>query len=227
MVATMENPTCPFCKLRPSSDRVIHESRHHYIIASRYAMGLPGYVLLVSKEHLSCFGAPESSLEELDDFEETRHELLDVLTEEFGKEVIFFEHGLTGQTVNHAHMHFLPLGRECFTKFRDALKNWNEGFSDLKQTEAGFGLRMSCQDAVISGGGYLAIGCGNEALIVYCNDPGNVEKGLLRRALARACDLNEDLADWRKNATPDPEDESLVKETAERLRKRWAMKPKN
>jgi len=218
----VENANCAFCKLRPSSERVIHESRHHYVIASRFAMGIPGYVLLVSKDHISCFGAPESTLEELDDFEDVRHELLETLSGAYGnKEVVFFEHGIAGQTVNHAHMHFLPVGADCFAKIQDAMKDWNEGFSDLKRTDAGFELRMVCQQAVSAGGGYLVVGCGHDARVISCNDPKSVEKGLLRKVLARSRGLDESLADWRNNAAPDASDDALVGETTKTLREHW------
>jgi len=88
----------------------------------------PGHVMLISKEHISCFGELPEQLNE---------ELIKVKDDIFTKlklkftEPIIYEHGVYSQSVNHAHIHFLPSKNEIFD-----LKNINQKiFKQLKFTE--------------------------------------------------------------------------------------------
>ncbi len=63
-----------------------------------------GHILIIPKDHISCMGALG---EEFEEFKLLYENVIKFLKEEYGSFAVF-EHGVTGQTVFHAHMHFLP-----------------------------------------------------------------------------------------------------------------------
>jgi hypothetical protein len=70
-----------------------------------------GHVLLISKEHLPCFGAlGRKGLEELDVF---KKKVEGAVRKNYGPTVCF-EHGIIGQTVPHAHFQILPSSTDLF-----------------------------------------------------------------------------------------------------------------
>jgi|SRR3989344_1151444 len=104
---------CCALAVNPRRDgRVIYDGENFFVSAALGSMGLPGYVLIVSREHYIGTGdMPSDFHPELDDLmERTRA----VLREAYGKEPIFFEHGPRvgncgwGGCIDHAHIHAIP-----------------------------------------------------------------------------------------------------------------------
>lgn len=97
----------------PYSDkRVLHESDNFFICAGLGAMGVEGYLMVVSKEHWEGSGElPKSMRRELDDLiyltKARVHEV-------YGKGAIAFEHGLRvgecggGGCIDHLHIQIFP-----------------------------------------------------------------------------------------------------------------------
>ncbi|MCK4729768.1 MAG: HIT domain-containing protein [Candidatus Aenigmarchaeota archaeon] len=64
-----------------------------------------GHILIIPKEHISCMGnLPD---EKFARYEELYNKVKHFVSEYYGPTAVF-EHGVTGQTVFHAHTHFFP-----------------------------------------------------------------------------------------------------------------------
>jgi len=67
---------------------------------------LPGHTLILSREHMECYGAAASlTLAELD---QVAAQVQDFLRRAYALEPLTWENGVTGQTVFHAHLHVIP-----------------------------------------------------------------------------------------------------------------------
>jgi len=99
----MEN--CPFCSLNEETRaRVIKETKNFFILSDIGPI-VEGHLLLIPKKHLECFGALDKNLERK--FQALKDEIYYFVYENYGFPLIF-EHGIGGQTVYHAHLHFIP-----------------------------------------------------------------------------------------------------------------------
>ena len=67
----------------------------------------PGHVLAVSKEHLACYGA--GSTDVWRDLDQSADEVVRFLAASYQMPIFVWENGVSGQSVFHAHLHFIPL----------------------------------------------------------------------------------------------------------------------
>lgn len=95
---------CLFCKISSENTHKIYQTKNFYLITDGAPLG-SGHLLLIPKEHLSCFGALSEKFNE--EFSLLQKKVISFLEDNFGR-TILFEHGVFGQTVHHAHLHFLP-----------------------------------------------------------------------------------------------------------------------
>ncbi len=101
----MDKP-CVFCDRTKFEERLIYEGNNFRIISTLGQITDGGCVLLAPKAHLPCAGAiHESASEEL---EMLAKSLCAIIAYEYNKPVTIFECGIVGQTIGHAHLHFLP-----------------------------------------------------------------------------------------------------------------------
>lgn len=100
---------CPHCN--PQSFALKHlllDSSHFRVVCDVHPL-TEGHILIIPKEHIPCIGACfEATFREL---EKLYDKVVDFQKVTYGKHVIF-EHGVVGQTVLHAHVHFLPFPGE-------------------------------------------------------------------------------------------------------------------
>lgn len=92
--------------------RVIHETNNFFVCAGLGSMGIPGYVLIVSREHFDGTGdIPEEHHPEL---QELIKQTKSVLSQTYHSRPILFEHGPRvgmcgwGGCIDHAHLHLIP-----------------------------------------------------------------------------------------------------------------------
>lgn len=104
---------CAFCDRSKFEERIIAEDDHFYLIATLGQISDGGYVLIVPKRHVPCLGALEAEEVKLLEFFLAR--IQPALSAEYGHDWTVFEHGIVGQTVKHAHLHFVP-ACACLTK---------------------------------------------------------------------------------------------------------------
>jgi len=102
----MEN-NCVFCDRIKFEARLVGEKKNFWIVATLGQISNGGYLLLIPKRHVSCFGAMEES--EISEVEIIQDEICEAIFEEYECiPGIIFEHGIIGQTIKHAHLHFIP-----------------------------------------------------------------------------------------------------------------------
>lgn len=96
---------CPFCDRSALRERLILGSANFSVIPTKGQV-LEGYTLIVPKRHTICFG--DFSETEMDEAAMLMERVRTATTNVYGRPPIFFEHGIVGQTVKHAHMHAVP-----------------------------------------------------------------------------------------------------------------------
>ena len=71
-----------------------------------------GHLLVISREHLPCYGAADSeTLEALDSLAAVARRFIQ---ETYDVDPLLWENGVSGQSVYHAHLHLMPLQLEGF-----------------------------------------------------------------------------------------------------------------
>src|SRR3989338_4459485 len=95
---------CVFCDRERILDDILCESENFFV---KVGIGLaaPGHVLLIPKEHYRCYADIPSGLE--GELGEMKERLTRLISEKFSRPYIV-EYGVWGQSVPHAHLHFIP-----------------------------------------------------------------------------------------------------------------------
>lgn len=103
---SLEN--CVFCDKSQFIERLIGETADFWIIATLGQITDGGYILLVPKRHVECIGAMKRG--EVERLKKWTYTIDRALYKEYGVGAeIYFEHGIVGQSVKHAHLHLIPL----------------------------------------------------------------------------------------------------------------------
>jgi 8-oxo-dGTP diphosphatase len=108
---------CPFCRESALAPGVLFETAQFVVVCDRAPLA-PGHLLIIPRLHLACYGALPRALDA--EFDALKVRLAGFLGEAYG-EPLFFEHGLVGQTVPHAHLHAVP--GVAADAFLDRLRN--------------------------------------------------------------------------------------------------------
>jgi len=94
-----------FCQIKEKlKNQIIDESKNFYLLHDGFPL-MEGHLLLIPKKHFDCYLGLDKNL--IEEFNLLKKKVIDFLTNYYQKPVIF-EHGVVGQTVFHAHLHFLP-----------------------------------------------------------------------------------------------------------------------
>ncbi len=101
---------CVFCEKRGSDKETIAETRN-FLVFPTIGQIVEGYTLIIPKDHIRCFGAMPQEL--LDEYMELKLKL-DAATIAAYQKPMYFEHGIVGQTVYHAHMHCVPADTDIY-----------------------------------------------------------------------------------------------------------------
>ncbi|MBI1925820.1 hypothetical protein HYR99_16420 [Candidatus Poribacteria bacterium] len=118
---------CPYCEgfLAPNAQEkdkiwntILFESEH-FVVVPTLGMILPGWLLIVAKQHLPNFAVlPEEWYSELKDIKARVHSK----ESELFHEPIVFEHGpkpgdaTVGSCIDHAHLHMIPIDRDILSE---------------------------------------------------------------------------------------------------------------
>lgn len=218
-----ENQQCIFCD-KSEHKSAIAENGDFFVKATYGMMNVEGYVLLVPKEHVSCYGALSKKAHKK--FMKAQDRLVDAVERNYGKSVVF-EHGKTGQTVEHAHLHVIPgidFDEMVAETEKMAARDGQEYRHVPFMKEVEFGSEDERKELANAAklGGYLYIGepATGRAVVIYAK-PEERLKMVLRKAAARILG-DEDLADWRKSRSTQElaaRDDALRERTAETLKK--------
>jgi diadenosine tetraphosphate (Ap4A) HIT family hydrolase len=195
---------CAFCIDKPGfksdiPDRTIIESDNFRVFPTLGQI-VEGYVLLVPKEHYPCLGAmPEPLLDELILLKEE----VDARIIKSYSRPIYFEHGVIGQTVTHAHMHAIP-----FPEDKDLFEIYHTSFPRYKKLESIKELR----DVWKREGVYLYYEINNNKFAFFTH----IVPQYARITVANALGVPE-RANWRTMSRE--LDEQLIKNTLDKLKK--------
>lgn len=96
---------CVFCT-RIDQPPALLETEHLFVMPDRFPL-LPGHTLIISKAHLTCYGAASPAL--LRDLDAVADRVRRFLERAYGRPVFLLENGVAGQSVFHAHLHLVPL----------------------------------------------------------------------------------------------------------------------
>lgn len=97
---------CVFCDRAKFEGQLIGETRTLYFVATLGQITDGGYTLIIPKRHVSCVAA--MGKEEVRKVEVAMLRVSDAIEMVYGIRPIVFEHGIVGQTIQHAHLHLVP-----------------------------------------------------------------------------------------------------------------------
>lgn len=100
---------CVFCT-NEDNPEPLFETRSLYAMPDKFPL-VPGHTLIISKEHLPCYGA--AGIELLHELDEVAATVRRFLREAYGAPVLAWENGVSGQSVFHAHLHAIPLSPDA------------------------------------------------------------------------------------------------------------------
>lgn len=96
---------CTHCDPRSFAlKQTLTASNNFFIVCDAHPL-IEGHILIIPKQHIACAGAFSQSL--FEEFLSYYQRLSAFIKDSYGA-VSSFEHGITGQTVFHAHVHILP-----------------------------------------------------------------------------------------------------------------------
>lgn len=121
----MGGEDCIFCKKNNVEDCVISIGDNFVILADKYPLQY-GHLLVVSKKHIKAMG--DLSAVEIQELEEIIGKISKFYSTN-KEEFVMFEPGFAGQTIYHAHIHFLP------GKFyiEQVVKTYGIAFEEIKE----------------------------------------------------------------------------------------------
>jgi len=95
---------CAHCEGGIGLEYPLYEDDNFWIVCDAHPL-IEGHILIIPKEHVSCMGALNDEF--FNHYKKLYQKVLLFIKNEYGDAGIF-EHGIAGQTVFHAHTHFLP-----------------------------------------------------------------------------------------------------------------------
>lgn len=95
---------CAHCPGGFGLEYPLFEDDNFWIVCDAHPL-IRGHILIIPKEHMPCMGALSKQL--FSRFTELYKQVKVFINEYYGQLAVF-EHGIIGQTVFHAHIHFLP-----------------------------------------------------------------------------------------------------------------------
>jgi diadenosine tetraphosphate (Ap4A) HIT family hydrolase len=147
----------------------------------------PGHTLIISKNHLACFGEATTDIHR--ELEQTAARARSFLGAAYGKPLLTWENGVSGQSVFHAHLHLMPLRVDSIPSDVEehpdvaAIETWDEVRDHFNQHGAYRFLEIAGQRRLLAG-----------------------HSPVLRSIvdlLARATGLRYSRSGWIKTSTPD------------------------
>lgn len=177
---------CRFCVL-PERWRVVHETAN-FVVQAGLGPLAEGYVLILTRTHVSCFGALEEA--RLPEFERLLEKVREAQRELYGSS-LYFEHGRSGACLPeghgedlcyHAHLHLLPTELELGSMIAadhevEVFVSWSEVVKAVQANPEPYVLAQH----------------GGEIYLAWT--PDRLPKRYLRTKLATALGRPE-LADW-------------------------------
>jgi histidine triad (HIT) family protein len=122
---------CPFCNRDQTRDYLLHEGRDFYVVAD-FAPVADAHILLIPRNHYPHLAALPPALET--EFHELKAHIGDFVREHYGK-LTYWENGVFGQSVPHAHLHTLSVNMDATLISQHGVPV--EALADLRAHHAG------------------------------------------------------------------------------------------
>jgi diadenosine tetraphosphate (Ap4A) HIT family hydrolase len=106
---------CPFCHLNPDENLILHDGIDFFAMAD-FAPQAAAHVLIIPRQHLACLAVMPASMDE--EFGALKQRFGDFVLEAYG-ELTYWENGVFGQSVPHAHQHVMSVSFDT-TLYADA-----------------------------------------------------------------------------------------------------------
>ena len=123
----IETGACAFCDRASTRHTLLYEGRDFYIIAD-HAPIAEAHLLLIPRDHFPHLAALPSHLHE--EFESLKSLIGDFITRHYGA-LTFWENGIFGQSVPHAHLHAISVSFDPHLYIKKGA-----GFSDIAGMQA-------------------------------------------------------------------------------------------
>lgn len=186
---------CIFCNLK---EGILDETENFLILAEKYPVVF-GTILIVSKKHIACMA--EISEEEWGELNQIIELVRKFFRQMYKTSLVWFEHGIAGQTIKHAHVHLVPLDSNYLLKKTVKL---NDNPYEIEYFE-------EWQEFYQKNQRYYLLNQFNSLFLFKVN---KAEKGFFRKLLARYMQM-KDRADW-KNYIDNEAEKEIV-----RLKENW------
>lgn len=209
-----KNKDCILCNREQIKEDIIGETKNFFV---KVGVGIvsPGHVMIVTKEHYSCFGELSKIL--YTEFRELSNKLRSKLEKEFS-DTFQIEYGVFYQTVPHAHIHFIPLkSNNPKYEIKDIIKEMViPGNIKFEETDLD-GLKRIYENEK----GYVSISQNGKLYVCHINDSKLKETAPYvgyRDFFHKNKNLNEIPLKWREmNKEQRDEDNEKRRITKERL----------
>jgi histidine triad (HIT) family protein len=96
---------CPFCNLDAAANLILHEGDDFFVMAD-FAPQAEAHILIIPRPHLSCFAVMPASMDQ--EFSSLKQRFGDFVLKTYG-ELTYWENGVFGQSVPHAHQHVMSV----------------------------------------------------------------------------------------------------------------------
>lgn len=200
----MGDENCVFCKKKNVEDNILSIWDKFVILADKFPLRY-GHILVISKKHVKAIGdLPPEDILELEQITENITRFYESRKEKF----VVFEPGFAGQTIYHAHIHFLP--GDLFIE--EVIKSYEMAFEEIQSFP-------DLIEKYKKHGRYLLWGDGKKMFIAF--PKGSLQSGSFFRTLVAGQLLKSDLIDWTKLV----DDKNFLVASGDeikRLKKEWS-----
>ena len=118
---------CLFCQTTKIKQDILWKSKNFYVKVG-FGILAPGHVMLIPKEHVSCLAELSAPLSK--EFLLIKERVFNKIKLSFS-EPIAYEHGVYGQSINHAHLHILPQKNQYY-HLKNIKENLYEGLKPIQ-----------------------------------------------------------------------------------------------
>lgn len=139
---------CIFCDREKIKEDILSETGNFFTKVG-FGIVAPGHIMMISNEHYPCYGDLPNKLE--GEYEESKNVLQKQIADKFATPFLV-ERGIWGQTVPHAHTHFIPSkgqGYEVKSILEEMVKPGGINFEEVD--------RKKLKEIYKSEGGYVSI----------------------------------------------------------------------
>ncbi len=134
---------CPFCQYASIATNILQETASFRIVAD-YAPLIEGHLLIMPKEHYTCYGDVPATLDT--ELQAIKQEIKEFF-QQFYIPPVFWEHGIFRQSVFHAHLHAIPLGAAHYSPEENRHSLLVQSQEDIRTWYTTYGQYFYLEDA--------------------------------------------------------------------------------